>query len=143
VRADLTLDVEVVEQHKFTGQFMMVGRDLRRENAEAGIAVSLRQIAQHLIIRAVFLDHVNAIFDRAGITRSARNRIAGRTPGGHARVRLQWTALVALSRVGLELLEKFLPLTNRDDRQRPAKKTANVFLDRCGRITFAWLRTMP
>ena len=56
VGADLALDVEVVEQHEFTRQGVMVGRDRLGKQAEVRVAVALLHIAEDLVISPVFLD---------------------------------------------------------------------------------------
>ena len=75
VGADLALHVEVVEQDELPRERVMVWRDAFGEQAEGGIAVSLRHVAKHLVVGAVFLDHVDHVGDRARLAGLKRDRM--------------------------------------------------------------------
>src|SRR5438034_8346554 len=45
--------IKVVEQHKSLGQGVVIGRNKLRINTEAGIAISLRHVAKHLVVSFV------------------------------------------------------------------------------------------
>ncbi len=75
VGADFGIHIEVVQEHKFARELMMVRRDAFGEETQTGSAVALWQVAQHLIVGPVLLDDVNAIFDRAGFARRSRDGI--------------------------------------------------------------------
>ena len=47
---------------------MLVGRDLGAEDAEFGPAVALRHVAEHLIVGAVLLDHIDDVLDQTRLT---------------------------------------------------------------------------
>src|SRR5207244_9098309 len=46
---------------------VVIGRDVAAEGAEVGVIVPPRQIAQKLIVRAVFLDDVEDVLKDAGL----------------------------------------------------------------------------
>ena len=94
-RAHLRVGVEVVEQNEVARQRMNVRRDLLREQAERAIAVALRQIAQHLVVRAVFLDDVNDMADRRRAAHRPGDRVVlvHRRPAAGAG-RQRWAVLV-------------------------------------------------
>ena len=60
--------VGVVEEHELAGERVLVGRDLGAEDAEFGPAVALGHVAEHLVVGAVFLDHVDHVLDQARLT---------------------------------------------------------------------------
>ena len=47
------------------------------EQAEPRVAVSFLHVAEHLIVRAVLPDDIDAMLDRAGFADFRRNRIVG------------------------------------------------------------------
>jgi len=51
--------IGVIEQHKLARQFVLIGGDSLAKNAQRRVAVALRHIAQHLVVRAVFLDDID------------------------------------------------------------------------------------
>ncbi|MGZ4482442.1 MAG: hypothetical protein ACXVY5_09560, partial [Gaiellales bacterium] len=65
VLRDLGVDVEVVEQHEPAGQLAVVRRRPVLEQRQSGVAVALPEIAEHLVVGAVLLDHVDHVADRA------------------------------------------------------------------------------
>ena len=74
----------VVEQYELARQFVLVRRHLGPEDAQAGVAVALRQVAQHLVIRPVLLDDVDDVLEHAGLAHALGHR-----PGGLTRARRQ------------------------------------------------------
>ena len=57
----------VVQENKFTRKFVLIGRHFFAENAEARVAVSFLDVAEDLIVRAIFFDDVNDVLDEAGL----------------------------------------------------------------------------
>ena len=55
VEADSAAGVEVVQQHVFFGQRVMVGRNVAPVHHQLRITVGLRQIAKHLIVGTILL----------------------------------------------------------------------------------------
>ena len=74
VVADLSVDVEVVEQHETLRERMCVGCDVLPEQREPRIAVSLRQVAEKLVVGTVFPDDVKDVLDRRAEADRPRNR---------------------------------------------------------------------
>lgn len=94
VGADFTLDVEVIEQDEVAGELVMVGSDAFGEETELRIAVALREVAEDLVVGAVFLDDIEAVFDRTDSPDAGRNGIVGAGGGGDEVVFLQRRAAV-------------------------------------------------
>ena len=65
--------IRIVEQHKIPDQLMLVGRDLLAKCAERRRAVALREIAQNLIVGAVFLDDIHDVLEDAGLADTLGN----------------------------------------------------------------------
>src|SRR5262245_42731872 len=63
VETDCAAGVEIVEQHVFFGQGVMVGRDVAPIHDEFRVAVALRQIAKNLVVSAVFFDYEKDMLD--------------------------------------------------------------------------------
>ena len=84
VGADFGVHVEIVQQDELAGELVQVGRDALGEEAQLRVAVALRQVAEDLVVGAVFLDDVDAVFDRARLGR------AGWGSGSPARADLRW-----------------------------------------------------
>src|SRR5438046_1293979 len=59
VGGDHAVAIVIVQQHKLLGQRVMIGRNLSAKNAKAWLAVAFANVAENLIVRAVFLDDVN------------------------------------------------------------------------------------
>lgn len=73
VRRKHPVAVVVVEQHEFLGQGVMVGRKGLWEVAEAGVAVALGQVAEHLIVRAILLDHIDYVLEHGRLAQFHRD----------------------------------------------------------------------
>ena len=84
VGADFGIRVEIVQQHELAGEPVQVGRDALREQAQLRIAVALRQVAQDLVVGAVLLDDVEAVFDWAWLAGRARDGVVRRRGSRHA-----------------------------------------------------------
>ena len=132
IGADFTLDVKVVEQHKVARQPVVVGSDALVEQAKARVAIAFGQVAEDLIVGAIFLDDVNAILDRSGLTHFNGDRIVGRALGSDAKVRLYRAATIRLRGPGGQLVLELVALRQVDDLQRAKKQTADVFTDAGG-----------
>ena len=65
VGADVRVIEEAVEAAEPRDERVLVRRDGRAEHHERRIAVGARDVAQHLIVRPVFLDDVDDVFERA------------------------------------------------------------------------------
>ena len=66
VEADGAAGVEVIQQHVFLGQRVMIGRDVAAVHHELGIAVALADVAEHLVVGAVLLDDQKDVLDAEG-----------------------------------------------------------------------------
>src|SRR5262249_44432809 len=66
--------VVVVEHYELLRQRVKVRRDRPAEERQRGIAVALRQVAEHLIVGAVLLDDVDDVFDRRLLILARRHR---------------------------------------------------------------------
>ena len=64
IGADVAIHVEIVEQHKFTGQLVMIRADVFLEETKRRIAGSHSNVAEHLIVAAILLDDIDHVFDR-------------------------------------------------------------------------------
>ena len=109
VGADFAIDVEIVKLDEITGQFVVVGRYIFGKQAERRVAITLRQISQHLIVGAVFLDDVNTVTNRTLPTDPGGDRIVGRAGWGSAGpAGARWTTpTAALGELTQALLESF------------------------------------
>src|SRR2546421_2780944 len=86
VGRDLAVDVKVVEQHKAPGDGVRVRRDGVVEDGEVRVAVSLRQVTQHLVVGAVLPDDVDHMADRRASGQAVgRNAAPAGGPGTAAR----------------------------------------------------------
>ena len=68
IAGDFAGVVKIVEHAELQGQLMQVGRDVFAEHGQAGVAVAdalavLLQVAEDLIVGAVFLDDVDDVLD--------------------------------------------------------------------------------
>jgi hypothetical protein len=73
VAGDFAAVIEIVHQHKSLGQSVQVGRDIAAEEAAGGVAVALRQIAQHLVVGPVLLHDVDDVLDLLRLVGDKRN----------------------------------------------------------------------
>ena len=76
VGAYLAVNIEIVQEHELPGQRVVIRGNALGKNAQPRLAVALRNIAENLVVGAVFLDDVDAVFDRARLAKLARDRIA-------------------------------------------------------------------
>src|SRR5207244_3097052 len=96
VGADFALDVKVVQQDELPRQLVVVGGDIFAEQTKTRVAIALRQVAKNLVVGAVFLDDVNAVFDRAPVSNFCGNRVPGRAGPVWAQVGPDRTATIGL-----------------------------------------------
>ena len=75
IRTDFAFYIEIVQQDELPGELMVVGGDAFRKETKVCVAIALRHIAKYLVVRAVFLDDVNAMLDRAFVAGPRRDRI--------------------------------------------------------------------
>ena len=79
VDADFTVGVEIIEEDVVAGELVVVRRDLFAEDRETRVAVAdgfaggIPQVAEDLVVGAVFLDDVEDVFNRARIADFGRN----------------------------------------------------------------------
>src|SRR5215475_9443632 len=102
---------------------MLVRRHLFAENAEARIAGALFHIAQHLIVSAILLDHVDHVFDRRGVADAEWDR------GLLFRRARGFQHLVGVRRIGVDAareLGEFRYGRQVDQRDRAFKHAADV-----------------
>ena len=86
VRAQDARAISVVEQDEFARHLVLVRGDGFAEGAEVGIAVAFFEVAEHLVVRAVFFDDINDVLEHRGLAgpfghRSRRLAGAGTRPG--------------------------------------------------------------
>src|SRR5262249_28266821 len=60
--------IEVIEQRKLPHEGMVVGRYAFAEHHQAGVAVAFLQVAEDLVIGAVFLDDIDNVLDDRRLT---------------------------------------------------------------------------
>ena len=80
--------VGVIEQHEIAHELVLIGRDALAEDAERRIAVAGRDVAEDLVVGAVFFDHVDDVLDATRLANAlgdgARELAgAGGEAGGH------------------------------------------------------------
>jgi len=61
IRADDAAAIVVVQQCKLFGQRVVIGRYVAAIDAERGVAIGLFDVAKNLVVRAIFLYHVNDV----------------------------------------------------------------------------------
>src|SRR5262245_4588727 len=123
VGRDLGVDVEVVEQYEFARQRVLIRRHFLSEKAKARIAGAFFHIAQHLIVSAILLDHVDHVFDRRG------GADAKRDYGLLFRRARGFQHLVGVRRIGVDAareLGEFRLRRQVDQRDRAFKHAADV-----------------
>jgi hypothetical protein len=78
VLRDFTAAIEVVEQHELLGERVLVRRHVASEERQAGIAVALLQITEHLIVGPVLFHDEEHVRDRRRLSdRGGNNGVAG------------------------------------------------------------------
>ena len=128
VGADFALDVEVVEQDELAGERVMVGRDVFAEETQLTLAIPLRHVAEHLIVSAVLLDDVDAVFDRARVADFPRDGAAREICRGGAQAGVRPAGKGARGPLG-ELGFKCVADWEVDGRDGALEETADVFHD--------------
>ena len=127
VATHLTVAVGVVEKRELLGDLVVIRSDIPGKHAQRGITVSLGrlaggQIAEHLVVRAILLDHIDHVADRGGIAHPAGDR---RLPVvGH-----RSEEVVGVGAVGIHLAREareLLLVGHVDDRQRSVDDRADV-----------------
>ncbi len=84
VHADLAIAVQIIEQHELPGQPVVIRGDFLAENGEPRVAVALTEIAQHLVVGAIFLDDVEHVLDgRPNADVAGNNSGRRRSLGGY------------------------------------------------------------
>ena len=63
VGADFAIHVEVVEQHPAARDRVRIRRHGVVEDRQRGVAIALRDVAEHLIVGAVLSDHIDDVLD--------------------------------------------------------------------------------
>ena len=84
VAAISTGGIEVVEKDELIGEPVVIRCDILPEHHERGVPVSLRHIAENLIVGPVFLDDVHDMPDQRGLARPRGNG-DGRDAASHWR----------------------------------------------------------
>ena len=77
VSAEDAAAIGVIEQNEITHHLVLIGREFLTKDTKRRIAVSFQHVAEHLIVRAVFFDDIDDVFDGAGFADAFRNG-----PGG-------------------------------------------------------------
>ena len=102
---------------------MLVRRDPLREKAQRRVAVALADVAQHLVVGAVLLDDVDAMFDRAGPADRGGDGVVCLGCAAYRRsIRLQRAASISRA----SEFRHVAGLGHRDDAQRPAEQAGDV-----------------
>ncbi|MEX1103542.1 MAG: hypothetical protein WED87_04785, partial [Dehalococcoidia bacterium] len=65
--------IEVVEERELLGQGVLVRRDFAPEEAELRLAVPLLDVAEELVVRAVFFDDVNDVLEDGALAVEERH----------------------------------------------------------------------
>src|SRR5205814_2088814 len=79
----LAVAINVVQQHELAHQLVVVGRHVLAEQAKLRRAVPLLDIAEHLVVSAIFLDDVDAVLDRARAAGLRGDRVERRHIADH------------------------------------------------------------
>ncbi len=80
VGRDVSVAVEVVEQHELLGQLVVVGRHVAPEHHQRRVAVASGHVAEDLVVGAILLDDVEHVLDRRRVadlgwgSRSSRDK---------------------------------------------------------------------
>ena len=65
--------IGVVQQRKIADELVFIRRDAFAKDAQIGVAVAVRHVAEHLVVGAVFLDDVNDMLKDAGFADAFRH----------------------------------------------------------------------
>ena len=66
--------IEIVQQHKFLGELVLIGRDVAPEHHQRRIAVALRDVAEHLVVGAILFDDKDYVIDGGRVAGALRDR---------------------------------------------------------------------
>src|SRR5262249_22163416 len=103
VGRDVPIAVQVVEQDELVGQLVVVRRDLLAAHHEALVAVAAGNVAENLVVSAVFVDDVQDVLDGRAFPRLRGNgRLAGAGRGAQQ--------FVGVGAVAVDLIGVFLEL---------------------------------
>ena len=105
VEADGAAGVEVVERHVAFGQGVVIGGDVAAVHGELGVAIAAAEVAEHLVVGAVFLDDEEDVLD-AQRGKVARLRRRGRDCGVLAARTSRVPAITCIGRGAGILLER-------------------------------------
>ena len=127
VTTHLAVAVGVVEKDELLGDLVVIRSHVPRKHAQRGIAFPLGrlaggQIAEHLIVGAILLDHIDHVADRGGIADLAGDRRLPLVGHGSEKV-------VGVRAVGIHLARitrQLLLIRHVDDRQRTVDDRADV-----------------
>ena len=121
IGADFRIDIEIVQQNELARQRMMIWRDLLGKQAKLRIAIPFGHVAEHLIVGAIFFNHVDHIFNWTCITGAGGNWAALGSRRAWLSIGKVGTASVGSSSVLLELLFELRRRRQIDDAQRARK----------------------
>src|SRR5262249_4237142 len=107
VGADFRFGEKVVEKDKFASEFVVVWRGAFGKKAQFWIAVALGQVAENLVVGAIFFNDVEDVFDRAWLARCERNRITLGARRRDLRGCGEWRASIRVGGVCFELFFEF------------------------------------
>ena len=77
VGANIAVDVKIIEQDEFAGEFEVIGSLFFAEQDEGGIPVSFAEATEDLIVGAIFFDDVDDVLDGRGLPGSRGYGVAG------------------------------------------------------------------
>src|SRR6516164_1499515 len=100
---------------------MHVRCDALWKQAELRITLSLGHIAKHLIVSAIFLNDVQAVFNGRFLARFHWYRIIGSRNSPDLSIPAERTALIGLARPGGQMSLTLVPLGQVDNAQRPSE----------------------
>ena len=124
VGTDFRIHVEIIQQHETLCQRMLVWGDIPAKKQQGRISPSAGYICQHLVVGPVFLDDIEDILDRRGLSRPHRDRETRRR-----RIR-QFRLPKRVRRVGIYLTginSQLRFIRRRDDAHRAFEQTGYVF----------------
>src|SRR5262249_21658050 len=126
VLGDFAVDIDVVEQHEFASELVMIGGDGFGEEAEVWITIALLHVAEDLIVGAILLDDVEAVLDGAGLAELRGDWVGCRHLANDAAVFAQRAAGVS----ALGVAGKDIRRRHRDGAQVAAEDAADVLVQR-------------